>query len=144
MIPFYYFILIHTILQISYIPSIFLLLLHIKCIKIKHVSLFPLVHIHTNNHYTSMPSFRSLSRKNILPLPSVLLLHQQFHTKKPFLDILSHSFSPFCVIETILPCSSITLLYYLTYILLPSFLININSFTTLLGEGGYTHLKQIF
>ena len=65
--------------------SIFLL--HIKCIKI-HASLFPQVHNHTYNHCTSMSSFHSLLQANILPLPSFVLLNQNFH----FLDFL-----PFCV-----------------------------------------------
>ena len=78
--------------------SIFFFLLHINCIQIAHASLFLLVHIHTYNHYTTMPFFHSLSRKNILLLPSVLLLHQNFYLQNfHFFDFLSfvHTLSPF-------------------------------------------------
>ena len=40
--------------------SIFLFLLHTKCIQITRASLFPQVHNHTYNHCTSMLSFHSL------------------------------------------------------------------------------------
>ena len=49
--------------------SIFIFLLHIKCIQITCASLFLPVHHHTYNHRTSMSSFHSLLRANILPLP---------------------------------------------------------------------------
>ena len=63
-----------------------------------------------------MPSFHSLSREKILPLPSVLLLHQHFHLQKfHLLDFLSfvHTLSPYCVIKPIFTCSPSTLLYSL-------------------------------
>ena len=47
--------------------STFLFLFHIKRIQITRASLFPQVH----NHCTSMSSFQSLLRANILALPSV-------------------------------------------------------------------------
>ena len=78
--------------------SMFLFLFHIKCIQITHASLLPLVHIHTYNHHTSMPSLHSISWANILPLPSVLLLHQHFHLNNfHFLDflLLVYTLSPF-------------------------------------------------
>ena len=78
--------------------SISLFLLHIKCIKITRASLFPQVHNHTYNYCTSMSSFHSLSRENILPLPSVILLHQHFHLQNfHFLVFLSfvYTLSPF-------------------------------------------------
>ena len=107
--------------------SIFLFLLHIKCIKITHVSLFPQVHKHTYNHRTSMSSFPSPLRANIIPLPSVLLLHQHIHLQNFNLFDIFYSyilFLPFCVIESIFPCSPTTLLYSLTDIPLPSVSIN--------------------
>ena len=76
--------------------SIFLFLLHIKCIQITHASLFP--QVHTYNHRTSMLSFHSLLRANIFSLPSVLLLHQHFHLQNfHFFDFVSfvHTLSPF-------------------------------------------------
>ena len=123
MIPFYYFIFSITSFR-SPTVSIFLFLLLIKYIQITHASLYPLVHIHTYNHHTSMSSFHSLSWANILPLPPVLLLHQHFHLQNiNLLDFISLYilFLPLCVIETIFLCSPTTLLYSLTDIRIPSF-----------------------
>ena len=81
----------------SYISLfLFLSLVHIKCIQITHASLFPQVNNHTYNHRTSMSSFHSPLWANILPFPSVLLLHQHFH-RQNFLDFLSfvHTLYPF-------------------------------------------------
>ena len=60
-IPFYYFIF-NRSLDILQPLSIFLFLLHIKCIQITHASLFLLVHNHTYSHRTSVSSFHSLLR----------------------------------------------------------------------------------
>ena len=81
--------------------SIFLFLLHIKCIQMTRASLCPQVRKHIYNHRTFMSSFHSLLRENILPSPSVVLLHQHFHLQNFHFWAFFHSyrlFLPFCVI----------------------------------------------
>ena len=111
MIPFYYFIFIHTILQISYVlPLSILLFLHMKCIQITHcnsvstttptIIVLP-CHPFTHSYgQTSSPSHQSYSCTNT-SICKTLISWTFFYSYILFL--------PFCAIETIFPCSPTTL-----------------------------------